>query len=284
VCAVYKRVIVRAFVARRVFATYGACGVCMERLTNARARRTQTIEAAASTSSPSDDEDAERDWWTPELKLSETALRSNPKSYPSWHHRKWVIGRLTRLAPDAPTTRDALERELALCVKLLDMDDRNFHCWAYRRFIVEHLGRSVDDELAYTLEKIENNFSNYSAWHYRSAHLSTEAAKKKETLDKEFELASNAFYTEPEDQSAWMYHRWLTSRARELDDAGERDAALRDALETCREISELEPECKWPLLAQVMLCGESHRDAETFNRLAALDPSRSGYYRDVASG
>jgi len=234
------------------------------------------VEATASASASDDD----REWAIPELKLSESALRNNPKSYPSWHHRKWVIERLIRLAPEAGTTRETLERELALCVKLLDLDDRNFHCWAYRRFIVEHLGRSVDDELAYTLSKIQNNFSNYSAWHYRSAHLSNDAAKNKETLDKEFELASSAFYTEPEDQSAWMYHRWLTSRARALENAGERESTLKTALETCREVAELEPECKWPLLAQVML--SETRETALFERLATLDPSRAGYYRDVA--
>jgi geranylgeranyl transferase type-2 subunit alpha len=31
-------------------------------------------------------------------------------------------------------------------------------------------------------------------------------------LDKEFELVKQAFYTEPEDQSSWLYHRWLLGR------------------------------------------------------------------------
>lgn len=30
-------------------------------------------------------------------------------------------------------------------------------------------------------------------------------------LEQELQLVRQAMYTEPEDQSAWMYHRWLLS-------------------------------------------------------------------------
>jgi geranylgeranyl transferase type-2 subunit alpha len=137
-----------------------------------------------------------------ELKISAAGIARNPKSYPAWHHRQWVVAR-------HPGAVD-FERELGLCGKLLDADERNFHCWNYRRWMVglaceqqtaaaavapastEAAGAtsagpacagsgsgaaasppqfSAASELAYTLERIRRNFSNYSAWHYRSVLL-----------------------------------------------------------------------------------------------------------------
>jgi geranylgeranyl transferase type-2 subunit alpha len=89
-------------------------------------------------------------------------------------------------------------------------------------------------ELLYTNRKIEANFSNFSAWHQRSKvltilwdgreHLSNKSREDGEQvmwlifpsasldlvlLSQEFELVRNAMFTDPNDQSVWMYHRWL---------------------------------------------------------------------------
>ncbi|KAI1888777.1 hypothetical protein AGOR_G00172210 [Albula goreensis] len=168
-----------------------------------------------------------------ELSFLEGCLKVNPKSYGSWHHRGWVCSRIPQ--PD-------WARELGLCDRCLSLDDRNFHCWDYRRMVVKLSGVPVNQELQFTDRLIGSNFSNYSSWHYRSTLLpllhphspeppsplrqprpsrSPEPSSPQthshrvceEQLLKEYELVQNAFFTDPNDQSAWFYYRWLLGRA-----------------------------------------------------------------------
>eukprot|EP00850_Spirogloea_muscicola_P005162 SM000023S07618 [mRNA] locus=s23:538465:542620:+ [translate_table: standard] len=189
-----------------------------------------------------------------ELILVEKALAKNHKSYGAWHHRKWVLSRYPA----------SLDHEYGLLGKLLAADSRNFNGWIYRRcnwkdhitcdliyfssfmegiemrraasgllrcaqpcdsFLADKAGRGPSHELQYTTEKINENFSNYSAWHYRSDLLTRIHAVDPQgergggrgpagrightVLEEEFELVKQAFYTEPDDQSGWMYHTWL---------------------------------------------------------------------------
>uniref|UniRef100_A0A1D2A5B0 Geranylgeranyl transferase type-2 subunit alpha n=3 Tax=Auxenochlorella protothecoides TaxID=3075 RepID=A0A1D2A5B0_AUXPR len=271
-----------------------------------------------------------------ELALTLRALTRNLKSYSAWHHRKWVIGhRLT-----------SLEAEITLVETLLDADDRNFHGWAYRRFVADLMGMPVQRELEYTTRKIQHNFSNYSAWHYRSKLLpllhsepgvpaaaddSPSAAAERQamisssragatgalvlhqTLEIEYELVSQAFFTEPEDQSGWIYHRWLlgcsvahwqaapeseAERARLADVLGCQLALVSDLLD-------LEPGSVWARKTRAHLLGLMQRvggaaggsagrgsggeaadcvaAAAAWEDLEGLDPYRAGYYRHACS-
>uniref|UniRef100_A0A674NN21 Geranylgeranyl transferase type-2 subunit alpha n=1 Tax=Takifugu rubripes TaxID=31033 RepID=A0A674NN21_TAKRU len=146
-----------------------------------------------------------------ELSFLESCLKMNPKSYGSWHHRCWVSTRLPR--PD-------WARELSLCDRCLSLDDRNFHCWDYRRMVVKMSGVPVDQELAFTDRLIGSNFSNYSSWHYRSTLLPLLHPESPDPPSPSGEpprvfmtLVRNAFFTDPNDQSAWFYYRWLLGRA-----------------------------------------------------------------------
>lgn len=107
------------------------------------------------------------------------------------------------------------------------------HAWNYRRYVLTSMPdqRPVITELVSTTRKISASFSNFSAWHQRSkvysslwnsreldpvnsreggmCLLCTQHSVILTRWTKEFELVHNALFTDPDDQSAWIYHRWL---------------------------------------------------------------------------
>ncbi|XP_076182384.1 rab geranylgeranyltransferase subunit alpha isoform X1 [Ptiloglossa arizonensis] len=148
-----------------------------------------------------------KQFYQSELMLTENCLKQNPKSYCTWYQRKWIMDHMNK--PD-------WKRELMLCTKYLDFDERNFHCWNYREFVVQKAGISSEEEFKFSTSKILNNFSNYSSWHYRSRLLSKifDNCNQQDINEKkkdELELVMNATFTDPNDTSAWFYQRWLLS-------------------------------------------------------------------------
>jgi len=76
----------------------------------------------------------------------------------------------------------------------------------------------LQKEFDMTTEMIEKNFSNFSAWHYRSKllikiHESSGSLYQVPipVIESELEKIKHALFTEPNDQSSWNYHRWLMS-------------------------------------------------------------------------
>ncbi|KAL0224954.1 hypothetical protein RCL1_002866 [Eukaryota sp. TZLM3-RCL] len=147
-----------------------------------------------------------------ELLLTQTCISKNPKLYPVWNHRKWIITTMH----DPP-----LERELSLCSKLHSLDDRNFHCWNYRRFITSLCQKAslkcgdLLSEFNYTEHLANINFSNYSTWHQRlvlrsAIETRSDLSSRIKSLVDELIWAKDAVYCEPNDESAWRYLLYLT--------------------------------------------------------------------------
>ncbi|KAE9417523.1 hypothetical protein Angca_006684 [Angiostrongylus cantonensis] len=137
-----------------------------------------------------------------ELFLTQLCLEANHKSYSAWFHRGWVLQQ---------QEHPGVKTELMLCDKALKLDCRNFHTWDHRRVVAKlcSLGWFCN-------RLIDQNFSNYSAWHYRAAlHLMVGTTNKnfkgldEITINDELKKVTSAFFTDPDDQSAWMYTRFL---------------------------------------------------------------------------
>lgn len=298
-----------------------------------------------------------------ELRLTATCLQRNPKAYAAWFHRKWTVRHwlLLHSSSSSSSTTDEqrslmLQTELSLCASFLDKDERNFHCWNYRRFVVAAIlelpalagcsdgsssssgssvvvkldgswdvagggtdtvigpqlaigtnnsteadaqqqqppppAASTDEvvrsEFEYTSQRIEKNFSNCSAFHYRSKLLDLvlDADLREEGISRrneegetyhtrldmargELEMIQSAVFTEPDDQTAWWYHRFVLAWARpaSMSHWTDQDAAA-EAIESYAEVVEKEKEsirelvdaeggkCKWGLLALHMVLSE----------------------------
>lgn len=229
-----------------------------------------------------------------ELGLTRQCLLIQPKSYSVWSHREWCV-RLYAAGEQSPIWR----KELKLCNHALSFDERNFHCWDYRRMIVAAACPAIalSDELEYTREKIEENQSNYSAWHYRSTLLlggaSGDRKLSAEQVDSELELVSTAMYLDARDQAVWYYTDWLVDCLPSMlaDDGGGGGVAdrfrkrLRERLD---DLLELELEALGERNVRLAILKLDARagvesTAEQIARLAELDPLRTNCFPELIS-
>jgi geranylgeranyl transferase type-2 subunit alpha len=242
-----------------------------------------------------DKPETKQDLLTRDLRFLEGCLRESPKVYWIWNHRKWCLEN----SPDPAWTR-----ELGLVSKMLELDPRNFHGWHYRRYIVSHIEMAtntsmVEAEFNYTTTKINANFSNFSAWHNRAKliplHLKDDSPeKRRQFLKKELEYVTQALYTDPDDQSAWLYHQWLVSTDDVVVDLSseERVRIIGEELESIKELYDLEPNSKWCCHALFYLEKYLHEEKkepindtqrqemiEILEKLIHIDPMRKSRYQ-----
>lgn len=211
------------------------------------------------------------DLWKFELNLTSRALQRHPKAYPAWQHRFWLLedDHLGTLVSPELRIRTIQEEE-QLSRFMLSKDGRNFHGWAHRMRVQSLLltqtgSRSIslaERELAFVGDKINDDFANYSAWHHRSVLLpKVHSAGPKEFLKHELKFVRQAFYTEPDIQSAWFYHRWLLNGAPARGSkAVVDDRLLEEELEACEDLLSIEPKARFALQTKVhilLLMGRS---------------------------
>ncbi|CAK4694017.1 hypothetical protein LEN26_013352 [Aphanomyces euteiches] len=210
-----------------------------------------------------------------EAKVTMEALMKNPKSYSAWFQRQWIVdqGMVT------------VEKELRLCDALLNQDERNFHCWNYRRYLSKLANVSPQDTLAFTATKITQNFSNYAALHQRTLLLPTPLTT--EVLHEEIEMVMQAVFTEPYDQSNWFYYRWLVRSLNPLT-----EEFFVEQTSWIESLIQEEPKAKfaWIMLAFVLeraidaqlqdTAALSARCKDIYVSLQTVDSDHEHYYKD----
>jgi geranylgeranyl transferase type-2 subunit alpha len=188
-----------------------------------------------------------------EHQITVDAIQKNSKSYCAWYHRQWLVDHI----------EIDIDSELELCKEFLEADQRNFHCWNYRRYLVDKFHISNQSEIEYSTLKIQENFSNYSAFHHRSVYIlnamtvSPPECILRDIMDNEFSIIENAIFTEPDDQSAWWYYHFLLKCVNRTIASGQEYGwvleSLGAQLTTLNSLLEVEPNNKWTMLALISL-------------------------------
>ncbi|KAI9869387.1 MAG: Rab geranylgeranyltransferase [Trichoglossum hirsutum] len=247
---------------------------------------------------------------------------THPKAYTLWTHRIWLLRHSLSCLPRA-LSHPLWADELVLCNRLLALDPRNFHGWAYRKLVGERLESMdpagavavVEREFGYANRMVEANLSNFSAWHARAGWgvkaLEVRRAGADERLrffEDELSLITRALYTDPYDQSLWFYHTYLllttcspkspaTTAANKITTLTptQKSHYLRHELASLRDLlEEGVDDCKWVYEALVVygrmagrVGGEGAGEEEVrewLGKLEQLDPLRKGRWRDWAKG
>lgn len=168
----------------------------------------------------------------------------------------------------------------------------------------------VEDEFAYTTEKVHGDLSNFSAWHNRSQLISrlldergADDAARKAFLDEELALVGEALNVGPEDQSLWYYHQYLMSQI--VNFAGrptivpaltvaERAAYVKREIDQIKDLLEDYDDIKWIYEAlleyTIALKGLAEHGGKGIQiedpikwlaKVRSLDPMRAGRWDDV---
>jgi protein farnesyltransferase/geranylgeranyltransferase type-1 subunit alpha len=95
------------------------------------------------------------------------------KNYQVWHHRRLLLGALRESAlkeANAELHLRALNKhELAFVADALDADEKNYHTWSYRQWILMSSGDEAvwTGELPFIERLLTQDIRNNSAWHHR---------------------------------------------------------------------------------------------------------------------
>lgn len=174
---------------------------------------------------------------------------ANPKNYQIWFHRRWLAERLKEQAEraagddgvaDDNVVKEIAREELRFASVVLADDNKNYHTWAHRQWVVETFAL-WDEELAYTQEMAELDVLNNSAWNQRMfvvTRKNTLLPLADDVREREADWAIEYARKRPNNECPWVYLKGLyrsgsgsgDSEASQFDYAGGLTARLEELM------------------------------------------------------
>lgn len=211
-----------------------------------------------------------------ELDWCEEVALDNEKNYQIWNYRQLVVSAILAL-PEAP--RFDPHRENPVMAVMLDLDPKNHHVWAYRKWLVQRCGLFSDaEEMRYVEAHLDHDVRNNSAWVHRFFLVFGAGAPVDPAVcARERRYAEEKIRLCPQNPLAWTYLRGAHARS------GAPLADLRPvALRYVRldDTPEVESSYALELLAAI---SEAEGDAEAARGYFGLlgdtyDPIRANYW------
>ncbi|CAL4142684.1 unnamed protein product, partial [Meganyctiphanes norvegica] len=140
-----------------------------------------------------------------ELSMIEQSLLRNPKSYGAWHHRTWVMEN---------SATPPWEAEVDLCDKYLKKDERNSsYCVQHQSFTTTfNFNKQITIPYRSSPKQVDR-LSSRSSLAYGPPFLNfLFKSVINENMSKKLSRVVEAVFTDPNDQSPWLFLRWLVNR------------------------------------------------------------------------
>jgi protein farnesyltransferase/geranylgeranyltransferase type-1 subunit alpha len=138
------------------------------------------------------------------------------KNYQVWHHRRLLVT-ITRKA----------KQELDFIRKGLQVDEKNYHTWSYRQWILAQFGgtgnNQIEDvgdnslwegELDFIQHMLNNDMRNNSAWHHRffvvwACGIREGEEDRAHVFKRELTYVKQSISIVPNNPAAWNYLRGM---------------------------------------------------------------------------
>jgi len=101
-------------------------------------------------------------------------------------------------------TEEKSERVLDLTTDAAWLNPANYTLWQYRREVLQHLKKDLNDELKFISELIEENAKNYQLWHHRRVIVEINR-----DASKELDFTAHMLRDDAKNYHAWQHRQWV---------------------------------------------------------------------------